>query len=96
VQIDAKKAFFNYDVGKNLLVKERCGFDFEDAIETIKSKQLLDIIEHANKEKYRHQYIFVIKMEGYVYSLPAVYNKQKNMVFLKTVYPSRKFTKEYL
>ena len=96
MQIDTKKVVFSYDVGKNLLIKERCGFDFEDTIETMKSKQLLDIIEYTNKGKYAHQYIFVIKMEGYVYSLPAVYNKQKNEVFLKTVYPSRKLTKEYL
>ncbi len=96
MQIDIKKVAFNYDLGKNLFAKERCGFDFEDAIEAIKSKQLLDIIEHTNKKKYPHQYVFIIKMEGYVYSLPAVYNKQKNEVFLKTVYPSRKLTKEYL
>ena len=96
MRFDLKCIYFNYDVEKNLFVKERCGFDFEDAIEAIASNKLVDIIEHQNKEKYPHQYIFVIKMDDYVYAVPSAYNKGKNELFLKTMYPSRKLTKEYV
>ncbi len=96
MQFDIKRVVFDYDVGKNIFVKERCGFGFEDAIEAIRSGRLLDIIEHPNKKKYLHQYVLVIEMENYVFSLPSVYDKDKNEFFLKTMYPSRKLTKEYL
>ncbi len=96
MHFDIKAVVFNYDVGKNILIEERCGFGFEDVIEAIKSKKLLDIIAHRNKKKYPGQHIFVIKMEDYVYALPFEYKKERNEIVLKTMYPSRKLTREYL
>jgi hypothetical protein len=55
---------------------------------------LLDVLEHPNKEKYSNQQIYVIDVGGYVYLVPYVRNEKK--IFLKTIYPSRKATKEYL
>jgi hypothetical protein len=96
VQFNIQKVVFNYDLGKNLFVKERCGYDFEDAIDAIQSNKLLDIIQHQNKERYPDQWVFVIELANYVYSVPSVYNREKNEFFLKTMFPSRKLTKEYL
>jgi predicted DNA binding CopG/RHH family protein len=55
---------------------------------------LLDILEHPNPSRYTGQRIFVVRREGYVYLVPFV--EDEYTVFLKTIIPSRKATKEYL
>jgi len=37
--------------------------------------------------------IFVFEIEGYIYYVPFVENEEK--IFLKTIIPSRKLTKQY-
>jgi hypothetical protein len=54
----------------------------------------LDDIEHPNQEKYPNQFVFVIEINNYVYLVPYVENESET--FLKTIIPSRKFTKKYL
>ena len=38
----------------------------------IKQGDLLDVREHANKEKYPHQKILIVKMDDYAYVVPFV------------------------
>jgi hypothetical protein len=52
---------------------------------------VLDILEHPNPDRQR---IFVVRREDYVYFVPFV--EDEHTVFLKTIIPSRKATKEYL
>ena len=56
--------------------------------------QLLDDREYPNRRKYPEQRIFVIDVDNYVYLVP--YIKDRKEIFLKTVIPSRKATKQYL
>src|SRR5439155_6547374 len=51
-------------------------------------------VEHPNPERYAGQRIFVVQREDYVYLVPFVEDEQT--VFLKTIIPSRKATKQYL
>lgn len=44
-------------------------------------------------EKYAHQRIFVVAIDDYVYLVPYV--ETEDEIFLKTVIPSRKATKQY-
>ena len=53
-----------------------------------------DVIDHPNQDKYPGQRIFVIEFEEYAYFVPFVENDDE--VFLKTIIPSRKATKDYL
>ena len=73
--------------------KER-GIGFEDIVFHIARGDLLDILEHPNRDRYRGQRIFVVRREKYVYLVPFVEDEQT--VFLKTIIPSRKATKECL
>mgnify|MGYP001586068734 FL=1 len=83
--------YFNWDYEKNKkLIKER-GVSFEICLVKIESKDVLDILNNIN---YPNQKIFVLKIEGYVYLVPFVENEDE--IFLKTIIPSRKFTKKYL
>lgn len=75
------------------LVAER-GISFEDIVFYMQQGQLLDDIEHPNRTKYPEQRIFVINVDGYVHLVP--YIEDRKQIFLKTVIPGRKATKQYL
>jgi hypothetical protein len=51
-------------------------------------------LEHPNPDGYVDQRIFVVQREDYVYLVPFV--EDEHTVFLKTIIPSRKATKQYL
>jgi hypothetical protein len=55
---------------------------------------LLGILEHPSPERYAGQRIFVVRREDYAYLVPFV--EDEHSVFLKTIIPSRKATKQYL
>jgi|SRR3989338_7706503 len=85
---------FEFDLEKNATLKSDRGISFEEIILLIDEGHLLDVVEHPNKLRYRNQQIYVVDVEGYVYLVPFV--REGNKIFLKTIYPSRKATKEYL
>jgi len=55
---------------------------------------LLDAIQHPNQKHYPGQRIFIVNIEGYAYVVPFV--ETDSGVFMKTIMPSRKMTKQYL
>ncbi len=84
----------NWNPDKNRKLIEERGISFEDIIFSLQSGYLLDDISHPNSDKYPFQRIFVVEMTGYVYLVPYVENDDE--IFLKTIIPSRKATKQYL
>jgi uncharacterized DUF497 family protein len=90
-----KKPCYEFSAEKNhSLIKER-NISFEEIITALDSDKLLDTIKHHNLENYPNQQIYVIEVRSYVYLVPFV-RKDEKAVFLKTIIPSRKFTKIYL
>ncbi|MCB1614712.1 MAG: BrnT family toxin [Pseudomonadales bacterium] len=85
---------FDWNPEKNQQLIEERGVSFEDVIFYILGDGLLDDLEHPNKAKYPEQSIFVVNIEGYAHLVPYVENGET--IFLKTVIPSRKATKQYL
>ncbi|OGC56273.1 toxin [candidate division WWE3 bacterium RIFCSPLOWO2_12_FULL_36_10] len=83
-----------FDDHKNNLLKNQRGVCFDDVIESVLDDKLLGILEHPNKSKYSHQKIMLVAINDYVYAVPYVEDSEK--IFLKTVFPSRKYTKLYL
>lgn len=85
---------FSWSTEKNEKLKEERGVSFEEVVFHIERGDVLDIVEHPNKERYPNQRFFVLNMEDYVYVVPFV--EGKGEIFLKTIIPSRKATREYL
>lgn len=85
---------FDWDSDKDILLKKERGISFRDVVVAIERGDLVDVVDHPNKEKYPHQRIMFVKINDYVYTVPYV--KKENKLFLKTVYPDRKATKKYL
>ena len=85
---------FNWSAEKNeMLISER-GVSFEDAVFHIQAGGLLDEIVHHNIVDYTEQRIFIVLIADNVYLVPYV--EDEDQVFLKTIIPSRKFTRMYL
>ncbi len=75
------------------LIRER-GISFEEIVFHIGKGDVLDLLEHPNPERYPKQRVYVVDVEGYAYVVPFVEDEVE--VFLKTIIPSRKATRDYL
>jgi uncharacterized DUF497 family protein len=85
---------FDFDENKNKTLKLERGISFEEIIALIHEGLVVDVVQHPNRQRYPHQHIYVVDVTGYIYLVPFVRNKK--CIFLKTIYPSRKATREYI
>ena len=87
---------YDWDDEKNNFLKEERNISFEEIVLYISEGNIVDILEHPNKKKYPNQKIYLVKKENYIYAVPFVKNKENNVIFLKTIFASRKYTRQYL
>ncbi len=85
---------FNWDEHKNQWLKRKKGVSFEQVVFCIENGKLIDVIKHPNQEKYKGQKFYVIDIDNYAFIVPYVEEEQG--IFLKTIFPSRKYTGIYL
>jgi hypothetical protein len=85
---------FRWNHDKNETLKVERSISFEEIVLAIEADGLLDELRHPNPEKYPNQSVFVVALDGYVYLVPYV--EERDYYFLKTVIPSRKATRDYL
>ena len=85
---------YTWNSEKNDLLKLERAISFEVIVLNIQLGNELDIYDHPNQERYPKQKISVIAVEGYAYLVPFVENNEE--IFLKTIIPSRKATKQYI
>ena len=87
-------SLYRWDASKNdKLIRERA-VSFEEVLLAIEQGRLLDVVENPNQERYGGQKIFVVEIRQYAYLVPFI--EQGDEIFLKTIIPSRKLTKQYL
>ena len=79
---------------KNLELKRERDESFEEILSAVEQGGLLLTVEHPNKKRYPNQRIWVVSLCGYAHMVPFV--ETDNEIFLKTIMPSRKATKQYL
>jgi hypothetical protein len=80
---------------KDEVLKATRGIGFDEVIKHLKGGGLLADQEHPNQNR-PNQRIYVVKIGEYAYVVPYVINAQKQEIFLKTLYPSRAYTKRYV
>jgi uncharacterized DUF497 family protein len=85
---------FDWSDEKNERLRHERGITFEDIVYHLTHGGLLDAIEHPNQKEYRGQRIFIVNVEGYACIVPFV--EDDDVIFMKTIVPSRKMTKRYL
>ena len=84
---------FSWSEEKNKILKETRNISFEEIVEYIKNGFVVKEDKHPNQEKYSNQRIYYINISDYIYQVPYVVDKVKNLIFLKTIIPTRKWTK---
>lgn len=85
---------FRWNPKKGNVLTAKRGISFEAIVVAIESGGLLDILTHPNAAKYPRQQILVVGYEAYVYLVPCV--EEDTYLFLNTIIPSRKATRDYL
>jgi hypothetical protein len=79
---------------KNLELKRDRDVSFEEILSAVEQGGLLLTVEHPNQKRYPNQRIWVVSLRGYAHMVPFV--ETDDEIFLKTIMPSRKATKQYL
>lgn len=82
--------FLNWDPQKNEILKRERGISFEEIAYLIEMGQLIGIEENPG---YLNQKLYIVEIENYAFVVPVV--ETDKAIFLKTAFPSRKYTKKY-
>lgn len=85
---------FDWNADKNQQLIADRGISFEEVIFFIQEGHLLDDLKHPNEKKYPRQRIFIVDIDDYAYLIPYV--EDREVIFLKTIIPSRMATKRYI
>ena len=84
---------FRWSHEKNQQLRQQRSISFEAVVVAIESGGLLDVLAHPNPERYPGQQVMVVLIQDYAYLVPYV--DGGDHLFLKTVIPSRKATRDY-
>lgn len=82
---------FRWSEAKDEELKAKRGVSFGELEAQIRSGGVMDIIAHPGRPNQR---IFLLDRAGYVWAIPFV-EEDGDRFFLKTAFPSRKFTRIY-
>ena len=85
---------FDWNEEKNKQLKSERNISFERVVIAIEEGDILDILEHPDKDKYLNQFLIIVEINSYAYVIPSLITDE--YWFLKTIFPSRKYTKKYL
>jgi hypothetical protein len=67
----------------------RGGVGFEECVVAIAAEWILDVVQNPSNN-HPSQKVFILEINAYAYCVPFV--ESGTEIFLKTVFPSRKFT----
>ena len=84
---------YEWNPEKNELLKKERNISFEQVIFHLSKGDVWKISEHPDQTNYPGQKIFFVVVCGYVYLVPHIIGDE--IVYLKTIIPSRKATKLY-
>ncbi len=82
--------YLNWNPDKNKQLQKERDISFEEIALLIEAGRILGIEENAG---YANQKLYVLEMDDYAIVVPYV--ETDHEIFLKTAFPSRKFTKKY-
>ncbi|MEO7727141.1 MAG: hypothetical protein ABIS45_07800 [Burkholderiales bacterium] len=89
-----RKKPIRWNPEKNIELMQERRVSFEEILSSIEQGGLLMTLDHPNQRKYPNQRIWVVKVRGYAHLVPLIESEEE--IFLKTIMPSRKATKQFL
>ena len=85
---------YEWNPEKNDWLKRERRISFEEIIFHLAQGDVWKTADHPNQEKYPGQRIYFVIVDDYIYLVPYVLGEPT--IFLKTIIPSRKATRDYL
>jgi uncharacterized DUF497 family protein len=82
--------YLNWNSEKNEILKKERGISFEEIAYLIENGQVIGIEENPGRP---NQKIYVLEIDKYAIIVPCV--ESDDEIFLKTAFPSRKYSKKY-
>ncbi len=82
--------YLHWSSEKNEILKRERGITFEEIAYLIESGRIIGIEENPGRS---NQKMSILEIENYAVIVPFVENDRE--IFLKTAFPSRKYTKRY-
>ena len=79
---------------KDEWLRRNRGVSFDDVVYHLEHGGFLADIPHPNRERHPGQRLYVVHIDEYVYLVP--FYRDGDVESLRTVYPSRKYTRDYL
>ena len=84
---------FEWNPEKNEKLKKERNISFERILFHLSEGDLWKTADHPNQEDYPGQKIYFVIVDHYIYLVPHLIDGE--YIFLKTIIPSRKATKQY-
>ena len=85
---------YDWSSDKNEWLKNHRNISFEQILFHLSQGDVWTVADHPDQKKYPGQKIYFVVVENYVYLVPHII--EEGYIFLKTIIPSRKATKDYL
>ena len=85
---------FEWNSEKNEKLKKERNISFEQIIFHLSEGDIWKTSDHPNQEDYPDRKIYFVIVDGYIYLVPFIIDD--DYIFLKTIIPSRKATKDYI
>lgn len=85
---------YEWNPEKNEWLKKNRNISFEQIIFHLGQGDLWGTSKHPNQHKYPGQKLYFVIVDSYIYIVPYVV--ESDYIFLKTIIPSRKATKDFL
>ena len=85
---------YEWNPAKNEWLKKNRNISFEQIIFHLGQGDIWGTSDHPNQEKYPRQKLYFVIVDDYIHIVPHIV--EKKYIFLKTIIPSRKATRDYL
>jgi len=84
---------YDWNPEKNEWLKKERNVSFEQVVFHLSQGDVWKVADHPDQQKYPEQKIYFVIIEDYIFMVP--HTMQNEYIFLKTIIPSRKATKQY-
>jgi uncharacterized DUF497 family protein len=84
---------YEWSPEKNEWLRKERRISFEQIVFHLRQEDIWKVADHPDQKAYPGQRIYFVIVEDYIYLVPFVV--EKDYVFLKTIIPSRKATRDY-
>ena len=85
---------FEWKPEKNAWLRQHRRISFDEIVVHLGRGDVWKTSPHPSRKKYPHQSIAFVIVEDYVYLVP--FDVVGDVIFLRTIIPSRKATRQYL